>query len=226
MKINEIYRGHETEYIGGSEYLTGINRLRGPWEYLPNSNRFKYAYGKNNFDETKVQIVDDMNNKLVGYLLLDEVYEFPLRNALRVDVITTHNDYRGIGLGQALYGIVLSIMKRPLVSGTTQTPSGRSAWLQLSKIPGVEVVGFISVYEHDLELEPKLIDKIMTKLGGEYLGSSLGDENLHYFAVNVVPSEAAKELKAYTREPIASLYSTYSEGDIYHAGLLARWTGQ
>ena len=89
--------------------------------------------------------------KLVGELTLGKAYDFPLRNAVKVGVITVDEDYRGMGLAKALYGIVLTIMKRPLVAGSSQTPGGRRNWLSLSQIPGVEMKGYFGIDSSDLK---------------------------------------------------------------------------
>ena len=59
----------------------------------------------------------------------------------RVETVATDPDYRGKGLGLALYGIALSLLKLTLRAGKTQTRHGRAMWLKLNSIPGVEVRG-------------------------------------------------------------------------------------
>jgi GNAT superfamily N-acetyltransferase len=51
-------------------------------------------------------------------------------------------DYRGQGLGKALYGIALSILKLTVEAGELQTRHGQQMWLMLNSIPGVEVKGY------------------------------------------------------------------------------------
>lgn len=79
--------------------------------------------------------------QLIGKLEISSVRWFPLPNAVAVEVITVDEDYRGQGIAKALYGIVLTIMKLPLVAGDSQTPGGRINWVSLASIPGVEVKG-------------------------------------------------------------------------------------
>jgi pyrimidine deaminase RibD-like protein/GNAT superfamily N-acetyltransferase len=62
-----------------------------------------------------------------------------------VDKIQVLPKYQGQGLGMSLYGIALSILKKPLVAGTAQTPDSQRAWLRLSQIPGVQVMGLLQM---------------------------------------------------------------------------------
>jgi GNAT superfamily N-acetyltransferase len=59
-----------------------------------------------------------------------------------VETVATDPDYRGQGLGKALYGIALNILKLTLEAGDTQTKHGQAMWLMLNSIPGVEVLGY------------------------------------------------------------------------------------
>jgi GNAT superfamily N-acetyltransferase len=60
----------------------------------------------------------------------------------RVETVVTDPDYRGQGMGKALYGIALSILKLTIEAGETQTKFGQAMWLMLNSIPGVEVMGY------------------------------------------------------------------------------------
>jgi len=171
---------------------------------------------------------------LIGKLTLDSV-NFPLKGALQVGTITVDEDYRGQGLGKALYGIVLTILNRPLVAGGSQTPGGRANWVSLSQIPGVVMKGYVGVDDDDLNTDPddssqrtqkranENIDTIMGKLGGEYIGKvkDWGDDQ-HYFAFDVQPNTTGKELEAYIETQLSRVYhSNY----LLNSGLYAIWTG-
>lgn len=179
--------------------------------------------------------------QIIGKLSLETPYSFPLQGALQVGTITVDEDYRGMGLAKALYGIVLTIMKRPLVAGDSQTPGGRKNWVSLSQIPGVEMKGFIAVNDHELSMRPgendfdapykkyiqkintgreKNIDVIMGELGGQYIGEK---HDMHYFAFDVQPNTTGTELEAYVKQKMVSVYGRKSE---YGGGLYAVWTGQ
>lgn len=181
--------------------------------------------------------------KLVGELTVHKPYRLPLKNAVQVGVITVDEDYRGVGLAKALYGIVLTIMKRPLVAGSSQTPGGRKNWVSLSQIPGVEMKGYFSIEDIDLraidttKLNPRwddvnwaknqnkrvdnTIDAIMGKLGGQYLGKNNSDEL--FFAFDVKPTTTGKELESYVKTNLSKVYDGY---DGSSSGLYAVWTGQ
>lgn len=179
--------------------------------------------------------------KLVGELTLHKAYGLPLKNAVQVGVITVDEDYRGVGLAKALYGIVLTIMKRPLVAGSSQTPGGRKNWVSISQIPGVEMKGYFAIDTVDLQavdtskLNPRYddigwakknnkqvdntIDTIMGKLGGQFIGQSPGKE---FFAFDVKPDTTGKELKSYIDTQLTKVYGNYNSS----TGLYAVWTGQ
>ena len=180
--------------------------------------------------------------KLIGELYLHKAYKFPFKNAVQVGTITVDEDYRGIGLAKALYGIVLTIMKRPLVAGSSQTPGGRRNWVSLSQIPGVEMKGYFAVDEGDLETRDtknlgrfddpsyvkyknkqaeKTIDTIMGQLGGQFIGKDKASERL-FFAFDVNPDTTGKELKAYVDTQLTKVYGNYDSS----TGLYAIWTGQ
>lgn len=171
--------------------------------------------------------------QLVGKLDVEAV-DFPLKGAVQVNTITVDEDYRGGGIGKALYGIVLTIMKRPLVAGSSQTPGGRKNWASLSQIPGVELKGYVAVDDYDLDTDPydsdprtvkraeQNIDTIMGQLGGQYLGNSRGIE---YFAFDVQPNTTGKELQAYVDTNLTKVYSNDYRGRNDN-GLFAIWTGQ
>jgi ribosomal protein S18 acetylase RimI-like enzyme len=169
--------------------------------------------------------------QLIGKLTLEHPWKFPLKGALQVGTITVDEDYRGIGLAKALYGIALTILKRPLLAGSSQTPGGRRNWVSLSQIPGVEMKGYIAV--PDYEIDPSAsrdryaakdretnIDTIMGKLGGQYIGNERGT---HFFAFDVQPNTTGKELEAYVKQKTASVYGGQTS---FEGGLFAVWTGQ
>ena len=154
----------------------------------------------------------------------------PIPDAVQVGSITVDEDYRGIGLAKALYGIVLTIMGKTLVAGGEQTPGGRRNWLSLVNIPGVEVKGFVQVDDEDVNFDPgndlryygsseKEIDKThntLMKLGGQFVGKN---EYSEIWAFDVVPGKG--ELKPAIK---TTLSQVYDEG-IAQTGLFARWIG-
>lgn len=178
---------------------------------------------------------DRAPGKLIGKLTVDSVgRSFPMPGAVQVGTITVDEDYRGGGIAKALYGIVLTIMKRPLLAGSSQTPGGRRNWVSLSQVPGVQMKGYVSVDDDELDTDPilqgtrsatraeKNIDTIMGKLGGEYIGQNNRGE--HYFAFDVKPNTTKQELEAYVNTNLSRVYSSgYTGSD---GGLYAVWTEQ
>jgi GNAT superfamily N-acetyltransferase len=174
----------------------------------------------------------DAPGQLIGKLSVETDSSFPLRRAVQVSTITVDEDYRGVGIAKALYGIVLTILKRPLMAGTSQTPGGRRNWVSLAGIPGVEMKGWIAIDE--TQLDPtvsrysgttpaqanKNIDTIMGELGGQHIGkNSYGTD---YFAFDVQPNATGTELEAAVKTKLSQVYGGNYNSD---AGLYAVWTG-
>lgn len=166
-----------------------------------------------------------------------EVFNSPIPNAVQVGSITVDEDYRGMGLAKALYGIVLSIMKKTLVAGNEQTPGGRRNWISLASIPGVEVKGFVQldtdntefnpndwpdipVYQHAKKKKEKQVDAIhdnIMRLGGQFIGANKYAE---YWAFDVMPGNG--ELAPAVKNSLSKLYSNSGNEP---TGLYARWVG-
>ena len=193
-------------------------------------------------DAERKKIYDRSPGKLIGQLTVEDAsYYFPLPGAVKVGTITVHEDYRGMGLAKALYGIVLTIMKRPLLAGSSQTPGGRRNWMSLSQIPGVEMKGYLKIDDYDLETRDtsdvssardkrwavsqnkqaeQRIDTIMGQLGGQYIGKTRS--GYHYFAFDVKPNTTKQELEAHVNTKLSQVYGGYYSS----GGLYAVWTGQ
>ena len=172
--------------------------------------------------------------QVIGKLILSK-YEGPISNAYQVQTITVDEDYRGMGIAKALYGIVLHTMGKTLVSGEDQTPGGRRNWVSLARIPGVEVKGLLRIDDNELGLTKPIpkdagpyyrknfntqqraagntIDKLV-ELGLQYVGTKRGDR---YFAFDVVPGET--ELAPAVKTKLSHIYDTYD------TLLYAKWVG-
>jgi pyrimidine deaminase RibD-like protein/GNAT superfamily N-acetyltransferase len=155
---------------------------------------------------------------LIGKLVLEDVPTFPLKGALQVDTITVDEDYRGQGIAKSLYGVALSILRRPLVAGRGQTPGGRRNWLSLASTPGVEVKGYLGLNEDRLKNADSDIDTIMGKLGGQYIGQSR-PPGIRYFAFDVVAGSG--ELAPAVKTSLSQIYG-HTMGNL---GLYATWSG-
>jgi ribosomal protein S18 acetylase RimI-like enzyme len=244
---------YSIEDEGSSEFKIRLWDPVNKGEYQPSAPPVKYDWISNREQKERIKRWEIRNKefqskfnrapgKLVGELTVHKAYILPLKNAVQVGVITVDEDYRGVGLAKALYGIVLTIMKRPLVAGTSQTPGGRRNWVSLSQIPGVEMKGYFSVDNLDLHtmdtshLNPrtddvswakrqnkqadKTIDTIMGKLGGQYIGKDSDGEL--YFAFDVKPSTTGKELESYVKTNMSKVYGDYNSS----SGLYAVWNAR
>jgi hypothetical protein len=174
----------------------------------------------------------DAPGQLIGKLTVVRAISFPLKRAVQVGTITVDEDYRGVGIAKALYGIVLTILKRPLLAGTSQTPGGRRNWISLASIPGVQMKGWLAIDE--TKLDPvagpysgttpaqanKNIDIIMGELGGQHIGKNRYGTD--YFAFDVQPNTTGTELEAAVKTKLSQVYSSNYNPS---AGLYAVWTG-
>jgi GNAT superfamily N-acetyltransferase len=171
--------------------------------------------------------------QLIGKLSVESDSSFPLRRAVQVGTITVDEDYRGVGIAKALYGIVLTILKRPLLAGTSQTPGGRRNWVSLASIPGVEMKGWVALDETEFDASErgwgraspakveKTIDTIMGQLGGQHIGKN--SHGTDYFAFDVRPNTTGTELEAAVKTKLSQVYGSNYDSN---AGLYAVWNGQ
>jgi GNAT superfamily N-acetyltransferase len=224
----------------GQDYIMA-KTMAGRPEPVKQRGESKYSYIDRLQDWKRLQQTIMAPGQLIGKLSVIGADEFPLKRAVQVNSITVDEDYRGMSLAKALYGIVLTIMKRPLLAGTSQTPGGRRNWVSLANIPGVQMKGYVSIDEGDLEpIKPdsdddrwdaehkkehnrdvdKNIDTIMGKLGGQHIGrNSYGND---VFAFDVRPNATGKELEAAVKTKLSQVYGNYES----NTGLYAIWSGQ
>jgi GNAT superfamily N-acetyltransferase len=235
------------DYQGGEEDIVDPPHTFDNWEPLPGSNRFEYGYDGYGRNRQSIFIRDTAAGITVGQLTLDSLQKgkrFPLPDAFEVNAITTHEKYRGKGLGLALYGVALTELKMILVAGHMQTPGGRKNWLKLATIPGCEVLGYLFVPDYSLKTkkQPKkldrwedkrtdlknqnateLIDRIMNT-GAEYVGTFENSYSKNYmFTFPVTQDGNGKLLK---NAVAGSDVDIYSATDIeLTTGMFARWVG-
>lgn len=215
----------------GKDYLAVKNREVGP-KPVQKDNEYASRYYDRLERWRRDQQAASAPGQLIGKLSVSPANSFPLKGAVQVDTITVDEDYRGVGLAKALYGIVLTILKRPLLAGSSQTPGGRRNWVSLASIPGVEMKGYIELDEDDLIADPRIdrpidvkrtdrtIDTIMGKLGGQHIGTNRS--GTEYFAFDVQPNTTNQELEAYVNTKLSKVYGS----DTDSTGLYAVWTGQ
>lgn len=225
MKIYEIARMDQDDFVGGRNELS-IGSAKGP-KPLPGGSGLLYtantpAKWK---DTLLIKIWDPKGTSshlkkfgvLVGMLSLEKC-RFPMKKSYEVSTITIDEDYRGRNLSMSLYGIALSILGITLVTGDLHTPAGAAAWLNLSKIPGVEVLGWIKI--DDDYLEDKDIDVLMGELGAQYIGVDKMYDR--YFWFEVGNHENGREMKAKIKTHLSNLYPETHKAGV-DTGMFARW---
>ena len=220
----------------GKEYLVYKAKTNEPKpERRPREPQRDYEYRVYSWDKAQQEL--NAPGQLIGKLSVSHANGFPLKGAVQVDTITVDEDYRGVGLAKALYGIVLTIMKRPLLAGSSQTPGGRRNWVSLASIPGVEMKGYVILDSDDLDPgatrsrfsvttpadAEKNINTIMGKLGGQHIGTNRS--GTEYFAFDVKPNTTGQELEGYIKTNLSKIYTGY-DSDNDNTGLYAIWTGQ
>lgn len=255
--VSEIERLSAYDYEGGKSELSGFNTPGNKSLHpLPGGSGFQYAI-RNDRDGTRIFIIDPTvqpleperrsmeypheyeqrlrawrrtagkpTPQIVAKLSLDDV-DLAIPNSVQVGSITVDEDYRGRGLAKALYGIVLTIMRKTLVAGSSQTPGGRRNWLSMAQIPGVEVKGFAQLDDDEVNYDPenpyvseKDVDKThdtLMRLGGQFIGKNKWSE---LWAFDVVPGRG--ELKPAVRTALSQIYDEYGA---VQTGLFARWVG-
>ncbi len=240
MALPQNFKNTATQLPGGSRFVYTITPggyttitiwdPKGP-DYInaaprpvrkPRESQWTYYSRVENWNNSKIA-----PGQLIGTLEISSMGRFPLPGAVAVEVITVDEDYRGQGIATALYGIVLTIMKRPLVAGELQTPGGRRNWVSLAGIPGVEMKGYVGFEKYELapnkpsqnKQAERNIDTVMGQLGGDYIGQT--PSGRHFFAFDVKPNTTGKELEAYVKTKMSKVY-----GDTYFdSGLYATWSG-
>ena len=165
---------------------------------LPGGAGFTYAVGKPDAEDLEIMIFD--GDTLAAEL--DLFYTRDATKAWRVSTVAVDPKYRSRGLGKALYGIALSILRLTVEAGDTQTKYGQRMWLMLNSIPGVEVRGYNM--ERTPDYKPGPNDKIISQ-----------DKNWTKYTFPVRPG-------------VNSMRSARRGTGMYtsQASMIAKWTGQ
>jgi GNAT superfamily N-acetyltransferase len=195
-KLDEISRIPQGDF-GDENTLTApkYNIKKKP---LPGGSNFTYAVGKPDPEELEIMIFD--GDTLAAEL--DLFYTQDKTKAWRVSTVAVNPQYRSQGLGKALYGIALSILKLTLEAGDTQTKHGQRMWLMLNSIPGVEVVGY--------NMEPT--SKYQARSGDQII-----DQNQTWTRYTFPVRPGTHGMRSARHG--TGMYTS-------HASMLARWTGQ
>jgi len=196
----------------------------------------EHIYPKDWYDENSDQQTSKVAPAIIAQLGLEDKVNIPGAKMYQVGTIAVRKEYRGRGLGTALYLIALQQLKLWLMAGDSQTPGGRHAWISLHSIPGVEVDGLFMVSKDELNnpyrwgSDPDavrrfdaLVDQLMA-IGFNHIGDASG---YHCFLFPVKRGKG--ELMAAVRKAKFKLYQGWQGGDGHwdeDVSLIARWTGK
>jgi GNAT superfamily N-acetyltransferase len=165
---------------------------------LPGGSGFTYAIDRPTPESIEIMIFD--GDTLAAEM--DLGYTQDELKTWQVDSVVTAPTYRGRGLGKALYGIALSVLKLTLEAGQTQTKHGQAMWLMLNSIPGVEVMGYDMAPTKQYSARPG--DKIVSK-----------DNNYTRYTFPVKPG--VKSMRSGRKG--TGIYSSAA------TSMIAKWTG-
>ena len=199
MRLYEIARIPQTELGDWGEKGT-LEPPKDPVEKkeLPGGSGYTYAVNKTGKGDLEIMIFD--GDDLAAELDLFETQD--VLNTWGVETVVVERPYRSQGLGKALYGIALSILKLTIEAGQTQTKHGQAMWLMLNSIPGVEVQGYNMVPT----------DKYRAHKGDKIVKQ---DETWTRYTFPV--ESGSRSMRS--RRPGTGLYTS-------QATMIARWTGQ
>ncbi|MEY4331823.1 MAG: hypothetical protein RLZZ196_561 [Bacteroidota bacterium] len=238
MRIQEIQRkpddpvGYSTNNrIVKSSDLKGL-------KMIPGSKRLGYTFGRTASLFTGatniIQLYDlkhpTKGRYLIGWLSLRKS-SLPFPKAFDVANVNIDDQYRGQGLGQTLYGIAMKLLGITIVADETQTNAARRMWVNLTKIPGVEINGYTTIWadnwnkrntpdeiydDDDLRLIRAVI-----RAGGKEFGRK---HNSVYVSFPVSSNADKSELQSLQRG--LQIYSArHPEEGGTQNGLYARWSG-
>ena len=165
---------------------------------LPGGSKFTYAVDRTSTGDIEIMIFD--GETLAAEMDLFDTQDF--MKTWRVETIVVDPDYRGQGLGKALYGIALSILKLTLEAGETQTRHGQQMWLMLNSIPGVEVVGYNMQRTNEYQPKP---------------GDNVVDQNKDWTRYTFPVKPGSSSMRSGRRG--TGIYTS-------QASMIAKWTGQ
>jgi hypothetical protein len=239
--ITEIERLPKSGYVGGKSTLKQnpeyVKQTQLPTaKPLPGGSGLLYGIDARDY-QTVVRIYDPETNQPIGALKLYNLkkWEWPFQPAYRVNTITTDEDYQGQSIAKSLYGIVLTIMQATLLAGTQQTPGGRALWVRLTKgIRGVEVTGYLTVSDSDLEADTSGIPKNLpdfakmekalarsaqktinsiNSIGAQYIGEIVepgsGSRRVYQFPVTVDITARGEEVANADKESKIAIYNNF-----------------
>jgi GNAT superfamily N-acetyltransferase len=168
--------------------------------------------------------------RAVGILTTSEVAQDgpPLPNTAEVDYIAVDPRYRGQGIAQGMYQVVLQTMQRTLVAGADQTPGGQRAWVTLWRTPGVEVRGWMTIEDHRMNLTDNVIDTLMGRVGADYIGQQKsGSITYRAWSFEVQSMASGRRMEARVKNQLTKIYGRLGDDNPVHSvGMYAVWSGR
>ena len=218
FELDEIARMPKRDFAGGKLTLQQ-RQPEEPADTKPLPGGSKFTYNIQSRLGTDVINIYDPTSKVPwdsrAQIQLSNAEVDGIPEAVKVDMITVDEDYRGQGLAKALYGIVLSVLHLPLVAGDSQTPDGRRMWQMLHNTPGVEVQGLWAVDK--FQITRPAAKALLAQPGMEIVGRG---KFYTFVAFPIGPGK--KELKS----QIHGLPVYHSEYDsVHNTMMLATWQG-
>lgn len=196
MRLHEIARIPAGDF-GDDETIIPMDEPEGT-KPLPGGAGYTYTVRDKPEDGKEILIFD--KGQLVAELDLFAVKD--VLDSYGVEVAVTRPEYRGKGLGLALYGIALTILKLTLRAGDTQTHHGQRMWLKLNQIPGVEVLG--------ISMDP--VNEYRHRPGDQVIG-----KNEHWITYTFPVIGGSRSMKSTRRG--TGIYSNV------RTSMIARWKG-
>jgi hypothetical protein len=248
MKISEISFIPGYSFEGGEDYLRYYYTDSQAYKELKQYNLLKKLPGNNRYTyrlvarESSAEIIifdpdkrSGNGNKAIASLNVEALSNAPVKNAVEVGTITVNKTYRGQNLAKALYGIVLLPppvgLGKILFSGQEQTPGGQRNWVSLSKIPGVEVTGYLMFYNDTSRRgggpdQEAALEELLGKVGGVYMGE---DKLSVWYEVPVEiatnPTNIAQYLEVSPKTNRLAIYGDTFKKGRYRSGLIAKYIG-
>jgi hypothetical protein len=239
MKIKDILA--EIQRIGTDRDKTDYSKEKISQKTLrkvrmiPGSKQYGYdvGVGRTKFTQANylIHLIDVPARRYIGWLGLKSASWFPIKKSYQVANIAIDDDYRGLGLGQSLYGIALSLLGMTIVADETQTPEARRAWVRMSSIPGAIIQGYTSVYADDWEKRnnrSEIYDDSAARLIGALLrgdGKVIGKDS-HFAWVSFPVGANADQTELQSIQKGIAIYSArHQEAGGTDNGLYARWVG-
>jgi hypothetical protein len=202
---------------------------------IPGSKQYGYnvGVGRTKFTQANylIHLIDVPAKRYIGWLGLKSANWFPIKKSYQVANIAIDDDYRGLGLGQSLYGIALSLLNMIIVADETQTPEARRTWVRMNSIPGVNIRGYTSVHAEDWnnrnnrsEIYDESVDRLIGALlrgDGQVIGK---DPDFVYVSFPVGANADQTELQS-IKKGIAIYSARHQEEGGTSNGLYAQWVG-